>query len=228
MIHNRRVAALVPIKDASERVPGKNFRDFAGKPLYHHVVHTLDTTYAVDEIVIDTDSHRVLREAPGLSPKVKVIERPEELRGHEVSTNKIFAHDLEEVEADIFVQTHATNPLLRAETIAEALGRFVDNEDEHDSLFGVNAYQSRFYRADGTPINHDPEDLIPTQDLEPVYEENSCIYVFTRESFRKKNRRIGVKPLMFPTPPTESVDIDDEFAFRLAELLALYGRTSDA
>ena len=222
MIHSRRVVALVPIKEESERVPGKNFRDFAGKPLYHHIVNTLDRTYAVDEIVIDTDSHRVLREAPGLSPKVKVIERPAELRGHEVSTNRLFGHDLTQVEADIFIQTHATNPLLRSETIAAALRAFVENEEQYDSLFGVNHYQSRFYRADGSPVNHDPEDLIPTQELDPVYEENSCIYVFTRESFARKQRRIGARPLMFPTPPMESVDIDDEFAFRLAELLALY------
>ena len=222
MIHNRKVVALVPIKDQSERVSGKNFRAFAGKPLYHHIVHTLDRTYAVDEIVIDTDSHRVMREAPELSPKVRAIERPEELRGHDVSTNRIFGHDLVQVEADIFVQTHATNPLLRPETIAAALKTFVENEEEYDSLFGVNTYRSRFYREDGSAVNHDPELLIPTQDLSPVYEENSCIYVFTRESFEKKKRRIGLKPLMFPTPPMESVDIDDEFAFRLAELLALY------
>jgi CMP-N-acetylneuraminic acid synthetase len=55
-----------------------------------------------------------------------------------------------------------------------------------------------------------------------VYEENSCLYVFTKESFARKHRRIGVKPLMFPTPQIESVDIDDEFTFRLAELLGLY------
>jgi len=222
MIHSRKVVALLPIKDNSERVPGKNFREFAGKPLYQHIVETLDRTYAVDEIVIDTDSPRVLLEAPKLSLKVRVIDRPPELRGDMVSTNLIFAHDLEVVEGDLFVQTHATNPLLRSETVARALAAFIENEAEYDSLFSVNAFHSRFYRADGTPVNHDPETLIRTQDLPPLYEENSCVYVFTRESFAKRGRRIGERPMMFPTPPTESVDIDDEFAFRLAELLALY------
>ncbi|NQT93879.1 MAG: acylneuraminate cytidylyltransferase family protein, partial [Lentisphaerae bacterium] len=165
MIFNRRVTALVPIKEESERVPGKNFRDFAGEPLFHHIIRTLDRTYAVDEVVIDTDSHRVIREAPDLSPKVKVIERPEELRGHKVSTNRIFAYDLTQVESDVFVQTHVTNPLLQAETIAEALRLFVEKEEEHDSLFGVNVYHSRFYHDDGTAINHAPDDMIPTQEL---------------------------------------------------------------
>ena len=71
-------------------------------------------------------------------------------------------------------------------------------------------------------MNHDPEVLLPTQALAPVFEENSCLYVFTKESFGKKQRRIGLKPLMFPTPLIESTDIDDEFTFRLAELLGLY------
>ena len=222
MIHNRKVTALVPIKDHSERVKGKNFRDFCRKPLFHHIIHTLDRVYAVDAVVIDTDSPRVIAEAPGLSRKVQVIERPAELCGDYVSTNRIFEYDLSQTEADIYIQTHTTNPLLKAETIAKAIAKFISIEDEYDSLFGVNKYQSRFYMHDATPVNHDPEKLIRTQDLQPMYEENSCLYVFTKGSFKKKSRRIGVKPFMFVTSPIESTDIDDEFSFRIAELLALY------
>ena len=112
--------------------------------------------------------------------------------------------------------------MLKSETLAQGLKLFVDGEETYDSLLAVNRFQSRFYTSDGEPVNHDPENLIPTQDLEPVYEENSCLYVFTKESFAKKNRRIGLNPRMFPTPKIESIDIDDEFTFRLAELLALY------
>ena len=222
MIHNRKVTALIPIKDHSERVKGKNFRNFCGKPLYYHIIHTLDMVYAVDEIVIDTDSPRVIAEGPGLSRKVRVIKRPAELCGDYVSTNRIFEYDLSQTEADIYIQVHATTPILKAETIAKTLGKFISIEDKYDSLFSVNKYQSRFYMQDGTAVNHDIENLIRTQDLHPMYEENSCLYIFTKESFRKKGRRIGVKPFMLVTPPIESIDIDDEFTFRIAELLALY------
>ena len=222
MIHNRKVVALVPIKDHSERVQGKNFREFCGRPLYQHIVQTLDQTYAVDEILINTDSHRALLEAPKLSPKVRVLERPTELRGDLVSMNKIIAYDITQTDAEVFLQTHATNPLLRAATIAHALKAFVEDE-ECDSLFTVNEYHSRFYFSGGKPVNHDPENLIRTQDLPPLYEENSCLYVFTKESFAQRNRRVGIKPKLHVTPSIESVDIDDELTFRLAELLALYG-----
>ena len=222
MYHDRRALALLPIKEHSERVPSKNFRGFCGKPLYHHIVQTLDRTYAIDEILIDTDSPRVMLGAPKLSRKVRVVERPEELRGDHMSMNRVLAHDLEQAAADIYVQTHATNPLLKPETIAAARAGFVEVEGEYDSLFTVNAYHSRFYTDDGKAINHDPEDLIRTQDLPPLYEENSCLYIFTQESFAKKQRRIGEKPYLFPTTAIESTDIDDEFTFRLAELLAMY------
>jgi CMP-N-acetylneuraminic acid synthetase len=178
--------------------------------------------YAVDRVLIDTDSPRVIDEAAGLSAKVDILRRPEELCGDSVSTNRIFAHDLAESDGDIYLQTHATNPLMRAETFARALKVFAENEETHDSLFGVTEHYSRFYDQGGQPINHNPEELIRTQDLPPLCEENSCVYVFTKESFGKHRRRIGETPLMFPTPAIQSIDIDDEFQFRLAELLALY------
>ena len=221
MFHSQKVAALVPIKEHSERVKGKNFREFCGKPLYQHILQILENTYAVDEVVINTDSPRIMKEAPKLFGKVRIIERPEGLCGDMVSMNRIIKHDLEVVEADIFIQTHATNPLFKAETVARALKAFVEDED-CDSLFTVNAYQSRFYTPAGQAINHDPDKLIRTQDLDPLYEENSCLYVFTKESFEATKARIGKKPRLMPSPKIESIDIDDEFAFRLAELLAIY------
>ena len=222
MIYDKTVLALVPIKEHSERIKEKNFRDFCGVPLYHHIIHALDRTYAVDQILIDTDSQRVMAEAPKLSPKVCIIERPPELRGDHVSMNRIIEHDLTKSEADIYIQTHATNPLLKPERIAKALKVFLQPEEEYDSLFSVNVSQSRFYNADGTPVNHDRENLIRTQDLPPIYEENSCLYIFTRESIAKTKRRIGERPLMFETPRIESIDIDDEISFKIAEIIAAY------
>lgn len=223
MIHNRKVIALIPIKEHSERVKNKNFRSFNGKPLYHHILETLERTYAVDEVIINTDSYVVMNEASNLFPKVKTHQRPENLIGDFVSVNKLIEYDLKKTEGDIYIQTHATNPLLKAETIAMALKKYMEEEEKDcDSLFSVNGFQSRFYRKNGEAINHNPEELIRTQDLEPVFEENSNFYIFTKESFLQKQRRIGLKPFMFKMSKIEAIDIDDEFSFKLAEILALY------
>lgn len=224
MIHNRKVTAIIPIKEHSERVHNKNFRNFGGKPLYHHILNTLERTYAVDEVIIDTDSHQVMNEGPKLFSKVVVIERPEDLRGDFISVNKIIEYDITQFISDIYIQTHATNPLLKAETIGRALKLFIENEEDYDSLFSVNRFHSRFYWKNGDPINHSLDELIRTQDLEPIYEENSNFYIFTKKSFEKYKRRIGEKPQILEMSRVESIDIDNEFSFHLAEILSLYAR----
>jgi len=223
MIFNKSITALVPMKEHSERVPGKNIRLFTGRPLFYHILDTLEKTYAIDEIVVDTDSGKIATEARANFSKVRVIERPKELQGGFISMNAIIDHDISQVTADVYLQTHATNPLLRSETITEGLRNFIQSE-KSDSLFSVNRLQTRLYTLDGKPINHDPEELLRTQDLSPVLEENSALYIFTRESFAKNTRRIGANPLMFVTDPIESIDIDDEYTFHLAELLTGYAR----
>lgn len=222
MIHNRKVTALIPIKEHSERVKNKNFRNFCGKPLFHHILETLEKTYAIDEVILNTDSLIVKNEAPHLFSKVKIHMRTEKLIGDFTSVNKIIKYDLDNSDSDIYIQTHATNPLLKSETIALALKKFIEKEEEYDSLFSVNKFQSRFYSQDGNAINHNPNELLRTQDLPSLYEENSNFYVFTKESFYQNEKRIGSNPYLYDMSRIESIDIDDEFSFHLAEILALY------
>ena len=135
--------------------------------------------------------------------------------------NDLIAFNMKNVPADVYVQTHATNPLLKSETIDRAIGTFLENKDSYDSLFGVTERHTRLFWKDGRPLNHNPDELIPTQELPPVYEENSNIYVFTRESFAKRKHRIGARPYLFPIDPSEAIDIDEEIDFEFAEFLAV-------
>lgn len=216
------VVALLPMKANSERVKGKNFRELAGKPLYRWILETLLSIAEVSKIVINTDADEFLRQQ-GVAEDQRVIIRPRksELCGDLVSMNLILADDLAAVPADLYLMTHTTNPLLSAATIRSALWLFYDHR-EADSLFSVNRIQSRFYRQDGSPVNHDPNNLLRTQDLEPWFEENSCLYLFSRDSFAATGARIGRQPLMYETPPLESVDIDEPEDWQMAEALALY------
>ena len=222
MIHSRKVAAIIPIKAQSKRIEEKNFKEFCGKPLFHHVIRALDRVYSVDEIIINTDSTRITEEAPKLSPKVRIHQRANELCGDYVSVNRLIEHEVNISDSDIYLQTHTTNPLIKPETFANALHRFIDKEGEYDSLFSVNTHQTRFYDHNLKPVNHNPAELIRTQDLPPVYEENSCIYIFTKMSFFAASARIGIKPVIFPTPRIESIDIDDQISWRIAELIGMH------
>jgi N-acylneuraminate cytidylyltransferase len=191
---------------------------FAGKPLYHSVLsEILKSRYDV-KIFIDTDSDNIINDVRENFCDVKIINRPNELLGDYVSMNKIIEHDLSQIEGNIFVQTHSTNPLLKIETIDSAIEFFINNRDKYDSVFSVTKWQTRFYWNDGKPVNHNPKELLRTQDLPPIYEENSNFYIFTKESFINANgKRIGLKPYMFEMDPMEAIDIDTDFSFRLAE-----------
>lgn len=212
-----KIAGLVPMKAHSERVPNKNVREFNGRPLFHWILATLRSSDSIDEIVINTDSDRIATEAKSQF-NATILDRPERLRGDEVSMNRIILHDVSEVNADIYLQTHCTNPMLRPETITEAINEFKSAIDI-DSLFGVTPLQSRLWDKDGEPINHHRDELKPTQDLPPIYEENSNIYLFTEKSVTKRENRIGDCPMMFEMDPQEAIDIDEYIDFKIAEFL---------
>jgi CMP-N-acetylneuraminic acid synthetase len=214
-----KLIALVPMRHHSQRVLGKNYRDLVGKPLYQHIVETLLAVPEVNEIVVDTDSGPVMDGLNKNFPLVKIIVRPEHLRADDVPMNEILIHDTGQYPADFYLQTHSTNPLLKAETISRAIQLLLANYPKSDSLFSVTRWQTRFYDKDGNAINHNPRELIQTQDLPPMYEENSCIYIFTRENLVADRHRIGDHPLMFEIPRLEAVDIDNESDFQIANIL---------
>lgn len=214
-----RIAALVPMRHHSERVPGKNYRDFAGRPLYRHIVDTLLACPSISEIAVDTDSP-VIAEGLAEDPsRVRVIERPEHLRGGTVPMNDVLLYDVTQVEADFYLQTHSTNPLLRQETVSRAIGEFLARYPTHDSLFSVTRVQTRLWDGLARAVNHNPAILLRTQDLPPVYEENSSLYIFTREILERRHNRIGHRPLMFEIDRMEAWDIDEELDFRIAQFL---------
>ena len=214
-----KLAALVPMRHHSQRVPGKNYRPLAGKPLFHHILESLLAVPEIELVMVDTDSEPVMDGVRRFFPTVKLIQRPEHLRADDVPMNDILLHDTAQVNADFYLQTHSTNPLLKPETVSRAIQALFTNYPVYDSLFSVTRLQTRLYFQDGHPVNHNPLELIQTQDLPPVYEENSCLYLFTRENLLRKHHRIGDKPFMFEIEAAEAWDIDEELDFEIADFL---------
>lgn len=212
----KKVTALLFMKGDSVRVPNKNLRDFNGKPLLYWILLSLKKSELIDDIVLNTDSYKIAETAKFFFDII-IHMRPDYLLKIESNeANQIMEYDVKKHNSDYYLQTHCTNPLLKPETIDQAIETFL-NQHTNDSLMSVTSLKSRFYWPDGTGINHKPEILIKTQDLDPIYEENSCIYMFSRENFIKRKNRIGEKPLLFPIEPLEAIDIDEESDFLIAE-----------
>lgn len=222
-----RVTALVPMKGHSERIPGKNMKPLCGKPLCFYIIDTLMNVSAVECIVINTDSSEladlVKRQFAQSTKPILIHERPREIQGDFVPMNQIIAFDLQKLSStEHFVQTHSTNPLLKAATLEAAIEEYfvgLHGPKPHDSLFSVTRHQARFYDRNLAPINHNPAELLRTQDLPPVYEENSNFYIFSQSSFKKRGQRIGERPAVLPMDPLEATDIDDGPQWRLAQAL---------
>ncbi|MGD0611123.1 MAG: acylneuraminate cytidylyltransferase family protein [Anaerolineales bacterium] len=218
------IVALVPMRHHSQRVPGKNYRPLAGMPLFHHIVTSLLRCPEIERVVVDTDSDPVMEGLRKHFPSVLVIERPDRLSADTISMNEILLYDTSQIQADYYLQTHSTNPLLRPATISRAIQTFLSNTPAYDSLFSVTRVQRRLWDRDGRPINHDPDILLQTQDLPPVYEENSCLYMFSRPNLLRRRNRLGDRPLMFEIDAIEAWDIDEELDFAIAKFLLTWQR----
>ena len=215
----KKIIALVPMRHHSQRVPGKNFRDLAGKPLFHHIIETLYRVPLINGIVVDTDSPVIIQQLKEKFPKVHVIDRPQHLCADNISMNEILMFDTGQIPADLYIQTHSTNPLLTADTIHKALQLLMTRYPTYDSLFSVTRVQARLWNSLAQPINHNPSILLQTQDLPPVYEENSCFYGFTRQTLEIRRTRVGERPFLFEISKSESWDIDEEEDFSIAEMI---------
>jgi len=227
MKRNLKIVALVPMRHHSVRVPEKNFRLIAGKPLYHYILSNLLKVKEIDEIVVNTDSEKIIEGIEINFPSIKIIHRPENLCADTVPMNEILLHDVDKIDADLYLQTHSTNPLLRTVTISNAINQLVNHMPAYDSLFSVTKLHTRFWDQLSRPINHNPSILLRTQDLPPIFEENSCIYLFQKKTLVEHRNRIGERPLMYEIDRSEAFDIDEELDFLLADLMISHQTKND-
>ena len=217
-----RTVALLPMKGNSERVPGKNFKLLEGRPLFEHTLSSLLSVSNIDRVVINTDVPDVILESQiARDSRVMIRMRDAEIVGDYVSMNDVIANDVSNVEADCYVMTHSTNPFLSPRTIEACLKSYSEALlDGYDSLFTVSKVQARLYNVNAEAFNHNPGILMPTQHLEPLFEENSLLYIFSNKSFAATKARIGRVPMMFETDCLESIDIDTPGDWALAEVVA--------
>jgi len=205
------------MKGNSERVPNKNLKNFSGKPLYHKTLDVLLKSKYIDSVIINTDCSKIESDLnSNYFNKTIIHKRPESIIGNYVSMNKIIEYDLSKLNSDIYIQTHSTNPLLLTKTIDSALEKFLTFKKKYDSIFSVSRTQKRFYDQNSLPLNHDPNMLV-TQHLKPIFEENSCFYIFSKKSFLSSNSRIGSRPFMYEIDKVQSIDIDENKDFIIAE-----------
>ncbi len=221
--------ALLPMKSHSERVPKKNIKLLNGQPLFYYVADTLRVVNQFEFLAINTDCPQIADLALARYGEwVRIIDRPIDLIGDNVSMNLIIAHDIGLLgKENHYFQTHSTNPLITGKTINSAIQQYQVGilNKSFDSLFSVNALRTRLFDKALRPVNHNPLVLGRTQDLDIIYEENSNFYIFSGKSFNTKQHRIGSKPDLFVMDRNnrEGLDIDDKSDWDLVEMIIKCG-----
>lgn len=208
-----KIVAIMPIKLVNERCPGKNIRILGSKPLLQHELDNLKLTGLCDSISVFCSSEDINSFLP---EGVDFVKRPEYLDLPTSNFTQIFNMFMELHDADIYVYAHATAPFITVETMKQCINAVLSGE--FDSAFCALKLQDYLWQ-DGEPLNFDATNLPRTQDLKPVYQETSGIYVFTKEVFQNYHRRIGKKPYIKEVSIKEAVDIDNPEDFELAEAL---------
>ena len=213
-----KVNVILPIRSGSKRIVNKNIKLINNKPLYQFIVHTLKNCKYIEKIIINTD-YEIIYDRYRNDKKVNVIKRKDHLKGN-CNINYVIKSTLEETSGNYFLQTHVTNPLLKSDTIDNAIELYFKNIEKYSCLFSVHKVQKRFWDSNAEPINHNYTDEPTTQSLETYYEENSCLYIFSRESFLINDNRIdNNNKKMFEISKKESWDIDDEDDFVMVSKL---------
>jgi len=203
----------MPIKLINERCPGKNTRLLGTKPLLQYELDSLKKTGLCNSIHVFCSSEEVV---PFLPEGISFIQRPEYLDLPTSNFTQIFSHFMQQMDADIYVYAHATAPFVTVDTMRQCIEAV--KSGKYDSAFCALKLQDYLWQ-DGEPLNFDASNLPRTQDLKPIYQETSGVYVFTKEVFQKYRRRIGKQPFIKEVSLKESVDIDNPEDFDLAEAL---------
>ena len=217
-MNNHTITALLPMREGSKRVTGKNKRELAGQPLFQHILRKLQTVEAVSQIVVSTDDKEILS-LLGEEQKVVCINRDASLADDTASMNDVIADCLSRVAGEDFIQVHATSPLIEPKSIQDAIHDYFQiASPKGKSLMAVQELEGRLWSTTMKPLNHDPDVLLPTQNMEKVLLDCSAFYIFSRHGFAKKRSRIYGPPIVKVLSEREGLDIDYEWQFDLAEM----------
>lgn len=211
-----RTACFIPIKENSERIPGKNFKHLNNKKLYEYIIEHSLKAECFDDIFIDTNSGEITEYAEALG--LKIIKRLEVLAANTANGNDLLVYHYSIYpDYDCYFQLFATAPFLQPETIKNCVHKLTEGED-YDSCFTVVKHHG-FFWVNSHSVNYQPYVLPRSQDLEPVIEETTGLYGIKRGSLEKYRCRIGRKPYKYSVDKYEAVDINNETDFKIAEII---------
>lgn len=211
-----KVVSFIPIKLNNQRLPGKNLMELEGRPLCNYIFNTIKEVDAIQEKYVYCSDEKIKQYIPN---GLRFLKRDSYLDGFAVKGLEIIDYFVRDVDADVYVLTHVTQPFTKAASIKKALDKVL--YEGYDSAFSCTCIQDYCWYQ-GKPFNYDMQDIVTTQNLEPIYMETGAFFIFRKEVFTKLHQRIGKNPYMYVIDQFEAVDIDTSEDFEFAKVVARY------
>lgn len=211
-----KVVSFIPIKLNNQRLPGKNLMELEGKPLCSYLFDTINQVDTIQEKYVYCSDEKIKKYIPN---GINFLKRDSYLDGFQVKGLEIIDRFVQDVDADIYVLTHVTQPFTKPESIKYALDKVLN--EGYDSAFSCTKIQDYCWYK-GEPFNYNMKDIVTTQNLEPIYKETGAFFIFRKEVFTQLHQRIGRKPFMYVIDEFEAVDIDEPEDFEFAKAVAIY------
>jgi len=205
-----KIVAVVPIKNINKRLPGKNLKQLANRPLYHWILAELISVTNINEIYIFSSDFKFNKSMPP-NDRIIELERHPRLNSDDTNFTDIMNEFISIIDADVYIYSHATSPYITRDIIYQCLYPILDNKSS--STFTATEERD-FYWYDGKPLTYNPSDKLPrSQDLTPLIKETSGVYAFTKEFYLNFGTRVNntSKPIIIDR--VSSIDINDEFDF---------------
>jgi len=206
-----KISAVVPMKLISRRLPNKNFLMLGDRLLASYIFDTLLSISEIEEVYCYTSQPKVISFLP---KGVKLLIRPSRLDEDNITATELFNYAVENINTDILVFSQVPGPFITVKSIIKGIDAVM--HDGYDSAFSVRRLQTYCW-YDGNPVNYNPENISPTQSLNPVYAETSGFYIFKRDNYLQTNSRVNGKPFLVEVDDKESIDIDNPEDFVLAK-----------
>tara|TARA_A100001201_G_scaffold27443_4_gene30153 strand:+ start:2303 stop:2953 length:651 start_codon:yes stop_codon:yes gene_type:complete len=208
-----KLTAIIPVRAGSQRVKNKNIKPFANTTLLDIKIETLKKVQGIDDIIVSSDSQEMLKIAKEHDVNVHI--RDEYFASNEVNNSDFMQNLSTIVDEGHIMYSPCTSPLLSSETITEIVSKYKNNKLRNIVTVTI---QKHHMWLNGKPLNYDPSNAPNSQDLPDIYSINYGCCILSKDDLYK-HKNVVVEPTFHITNEIESIDIDTEFDFIIAEFV---------
>lgn len=213
-----KIKALVAVRSGSVRVENKNIRPFAGSTLLERKLAQLKRITTLDGIIVNSNDDTMLEIARRMG--CETVKREPYYASNQVSMSDVYVNMAENCNTDAIVYANVTNPLLKDETLYQAIETFKANMDKYDSLNSAHLIKE-FMFLNNKPINYDLKHQPRSQDLPNIAALNFAISILLKDTMISCKNVVGNRPNIFLIDEVEATDIDNPIDFEFAEFVAM-------